>query len=72
MRKLLTTSILLLALSGSAYAGNIPNDTPVPPPAPAISSEVEATSNEAQDNQTAIDVITEAALSMLQNLLNAF
>lgn len=28
MRKTLSASILLLALSASAYAGNIPNDSP--------------------------------------------
>lgn len=31
MRKTLRASILLLALSGLAYAGNIPNDSPTPP-----------------------------------------
>jgi hypothetical protein len=88
MRKAITTSILILALSGLAYAGDIPNTTPVPPTAPGnIPCDVPALAyggnipnNVAgnvpndlpQGGQTAVDIITETALVLLQNVLNVF
>ncbi len=79
MRKALRTSILLLALSGSAYAGIIPVDTPAPPPAPAtyggdIPNDVAGNipGDSPQNEQTAVDIITETALALLQNVLNVF
>lgn len=71
MRKALRTSILLLALSGSAYAGNMPNGSPAPPPAPAMYGG-DMPNGSPQDEQTAVDAITEAALALLQNVLTVF
>ena len=78
MRKALRTSILLFALCGSAYAGNIPNDAPVPPPAPAYRGDMpngvagNIPGDSPQGEQKAVDVITEAALAILQNVLTVF
>ena len=79
MRKALRISILLFALCGSAYAGDIPCGTPEPPPAPATyRGDVPNTlagdipNNSPQDEQTAVDVITEATLALLQNVLTVF
>lgn len=77
MRKALRTSILILALCGSTYAGNMPTDTPAPPTAPAYGDIPNGVAgnipnSSPQDEQTAVDVITEAALSLIQSVLNVF
>lgn|GEM_PF-2861258 len=75
MRKLLTTSILLLALCGSAYAGEMPNDSPTPPSGHAdggnIPNMVNAPNDSSQDGQ-ALGVLTESALAVLQSVLAVF
>ena len=71
MRKALRTSILILALSGSAYAGIIPCDNPTPPPAPATASvTAEPTSGEPVDAQATEITVTDIALSVLQSALS--
>ena len=71
MRKALRTSILVLALSGVAYAGNIPNDSPTPPTAPATASvTAEPTSGEPVDAQATETTVADIALSVLQSALS--
>jgi hypothetical protein len=65
MRKVLTISILVLALSGSAYAGDIPNDAPAPPTATA--SVTQATTEGDIPNDVA-ESLTQIALSVLAAL----
>ena len=73
MRKALRTSILLLTLSGAAYAGNIPCDNPTPPPAPATASvTAEPTSGEPVDAQATGITVADIALSVLQSALSVF
>jgi len=71
MRKALRTSILLLALSAPAYAGNIPCDTPAPPSAPANNT-AEPTGGEPLDAQATEITATDIALSLLQSVLSVF
>lgn len=63
MRKTLGTSILLLALSCSAYAGNIPNDSPAP------ATRLMETTNEPVKDQAAGPTVAEIALTLLQTVL---
>ena len=63
MRKALTISILVLALSGSAYAGNIPNDAPAPPPATA--SVTQAPTTEGNIPNDVAESLTQIALDVL-------
>jgi hypothetical protein len=78
MRKALRTSILILALSGSAYAGEMPCGAPTPPTAPAYGGDMpndvagNIPNGSPQDEQTAVDIITETALILLQNVLTVF
>ena len=71
MRKALRTSILILALSGSAYAGDIPCDSPAPPTAPATASvTAEPTGGEPVDAQATETTVADIALSVLQSALS--
>ncbi len=72
MRKALRTSILILALSGSAYAGNIPGDVPAPPPAPATASVMTEPVGEPADAQATEVTLIEIALGLLQSALSVF
>lgn len=56
--KRIRVSLLVLAFSVSAYAGNMPNMPPSPP-----------TTNASAE---AVDPVTEAALSLLQAVLSLF
>lgn len=56
--KRIRVSLLVLALSVCAYAGEMPNMPPTPPP-PSSSAE-------------AVDPVTDAALSLLQAVLSLF
>jgi len=72
MRKTLRASILVLALSCSAYAGIIPNDRPEPPqPATATETVIETaeTTSEPANNQTVEPTLAEIALTLLQTVL---
>jgi hypothetical protein len=67
MRKTLSTSILLLALSGSAYAGNIPTDSPTPPQtATATTTE---TGSDPLNAQPSEPTTTDVAVNLLQTVL---
>jgi hypothetical protein len=72
MRKALTTSILLLALCGSAYAGNMPTDTPTPPQLPATANVTTEPTGEPTDVQATEVSMTEIGLSILQSVLSVF
>jgi hypothetical protein len=70
MRKSLRVSILVLALSGAAYAGDIPNDSPAPPTAPATASTTtEPTGGEPVDAQAAQITAAEIAVGVLQSVM---
>jgi hypothetical protein len=69
MRKTLGVCLLVLLLTGSAVAGEIPNDAPVPPPTSATQ---EPTGGEMQNGimgNDATDSLTQAALDLLALLL---
>jgi hypothetical protein len=62
MRKALTISILVLALSGSAYAGDMPCDSPTPPATTSVTQEPTTEGNIPNDvaeslTQIALDVL---------------
>jgi hypothetical protein len=71
MRKTLGVSLLVLLLTGSAVAGEIPNGSPTPPPSQPASVVQEPT-NAAQDTASdgeipngAIDTLTQTVLDLL-------
>ena len=73
MRKTLGVCLLALLLTGSASAGEMPNDKPAPPPQPA--SAVQEPTNAAQEPTTgdemhndATDSLTGIALELLSLL----
>ena len=74
MRKALRTSILILALSGSAYAGDIPNDSPTPPTAGNIPCDTPAPpdGDKPVDAQATETTVADIALSVLQSALSVF
>ena len=65
MRKTLGVSLLVLLLTGSASAGEIPNLTPAPPPATANATQEPTSTDDATDSltQTVLDLL--AALPSL-------
>jgi len=66
MRKALRVSVLILALTGSVYAGDIPNGVASPPPPEVISS------TEVKDGDMPFgrpEAITGAVLNLLQSVL---
>jgi hypothetical protein len=73
MVKAARVSVLILLLACSAQAGYIPNGTsepttpPPPPPATASAAEEESTQGASADDLG--DALTEAALSLLNNVL---
>jgi hypothetical protein len=78
MRKVLTTSILLLALCGSAYAGDMPNTSPTQPSGLAYGGEMpndvagNIPNDSPQDGLAPVNIIAESALAVLQSVLAAF
>ena len=62
MRKTLGVSLLVLLLTGSASAGEIPNLTPAPPPATANAVQ-EPTGGEIPNGAT--DTLTQTVLDLL-------
>ncbi len=68
MRKTLSASILLLALSGSAYAGNIPTDSPTPPQT-ATAAPTTETGSDPLNAQPSEPTTTEVAVNLLQTVL---
>src|ERR1043165_10099777 len=65
MRKTLSASILLLVLSGSAYAGNIPCDNPTPPQTATATTTTE-TGSAPLNAQPSEPTTTEGAVNLLQ------
>lgn len=69
---------LTLALTFTAFAGDMstPGDVPPPPPpsmtADTSGSNTTSTSATATSNVVAVDPVTEAALSLLQSVLSLF
>lgn len=64
MRKTLGVSLLVLLLSGSAVAGEMPNWSPAPPPPQPATAAPEATDEE-QAGVIPNDVLTQTALDLL-------
>jgi hypothetical protein len=73
MRSLIRTSFLVLALSCSAYAGEMPfpGDMPFPGP-PKQTSVQEPTISEIQDQSATESTLTEVALNLLRSALSLF
>lgn len=70
MRKTLRASVLLIALSGSAFAGDMSNPSaPQPPPPPSMTAEETATHG-VMETGTA-DSFTETLLSVLETALES-
>jgi len=73
MRKMMRASLLVLALSCSAYAGHIPNDFEgnMPFPAPATSGAPgESVGGDIPNNRPAEGTLTGAVLVLLRGLLS--
>lgn len=68
MRKTLRASVLLLALCGSAFAGDISNPSAPQPPPLSMTAEEHATDGEIQTG--AADSFTEMLLSVLESVLS--
>jgi hypothetical protein len=64
MRKTLGVSLLVLLLTGSAVAGEMPNDTPTPPPSQQTSTVQEPTSDGIMGND-ATESLTQTMLDLL-------
>jgi hypothetical protein len=74
MFKIIRASVLVLLLACSAQAGEIQNGSPQPPPPPPPYTELaqeETTTEEVEGDSTydLADSFTEAALSVLDNVL---
>ena len=70
MRKTLRASVLIFALCGTAFAGDISNPSnPQPPPPSGMTAEEPATDGEMQTGE--MDGFTETLLSVLQTALES-
>ena len=69
MGKAIRALMLSLLLVCSAQAGYIPNDSPTPPPPQPASSVEEEPAAEGDMQNGLADTLTEAALSVLNNVL---
>ena len=70
MRKTLRASVLIFALCGTAFAGDISNPSaPQPPPPSGLTAEERATDSEMQTGAT--DSLTETLLSALETALES-
>jgi hypothetical protein len=67
MRKTLRVSVLMLALCGSAFAGDISNPSAPQPPPPSITAEERAADDEMQTG--AADSLIETLLSVFESVL---
>lgn len=72
MKKLVRTSLLMLALSCTAYAGLMPFPVAGPQPTPTNTqtSAQEPTTSDTQDQSTTESNLTEAMLSVINTLLS--
>ena len=71
MTKYIRVSVLVLVLAASAQAGYMPSgsEEPPPPPAPASAPVVEEPAVESETPEVLAETLTEAALSVLNNVL---
>lgn len=70
MGKTIRVSLLVLLLSCTAQAGIMPNDAPQPPPPqPAYALEEGESAEEGDTPDDAADILAEAALSLLNDML---
>lgn len=73
MFKIIRASVLVLLLACSAQAGEIQNGLPQPPPPPPptepAQEEMTTEGEEGDSTQDLADTLTEAALSVLDNVL---
>jgi hypothetical protein len=65
MRKTISVAALLLALTCPAYAGEIQNDSPKPPPPSAVQEPTDEASTDGDIQNTALDSLTRVALDLL-------
>ena len=70
MRKTLCASVLMLALCGSAFAGDISNPSAPQPPPPSNMTAEETTTDDVIQTGTA-DGFTETLLSVLETALES-
>jgi len=70
MRKTLCAAAFVLALYGSAFAGDIPNPLAPQPPPPGMTTEEQVTDSEMQNDEP--DSLTETVLSALERVLSIF
>lgn len=71
MRKVISVTAILLALTCSAHAGDMPNGSPVPPPQPASVVE-EPISFDTTEDGTFQGGVMQAALDLLALLPSPF
>jgi len=72
MKKLVRASLLILALSCTAYAGVMPFPVVEPEPTPAQVSTQESTTSNAQGQSTVESTVTEAVLNLITGVLALF
>lgn len=70
MKKLVRASLLILAVSCTAYAGEMP--TPLAAPQPTPTSTQEITISDAQDQGATESIVTEAVLGLVSTVLALF
>lgn len=68
--KTLRASILVLALSVCAYAGNMGNGVTEPPPPPSSATAATEADGQIETLVASADPITEIALTLLQSVLS--
>jgi hypothetical protein len=66
MRKTISVAALLLALTCSAYAGDIQNDSPAPPKS---ANTIQEPTTDGDIQNGVADTITDTALTLLNNVL---
>ena len=70
MKKLVRASLLILAVSCTAYAGEMPFPIAAPQPTPASTQEI--TTSDAQDQGTTESTVTESILGLVSTVLALF
>jgi hypothetical protein len=72
MRKAVSVTALILALTCPVYAGDMPNGSPQPPPQPATTEQEQNTTTDNSESETpdgAADSLTETVLDLLADVL---
>ncbi len=70
MRKVIRASVLALALTSSAYAGEMQNDSPAPPSQPATVAQEPTTDGEIQNVASDGIMPNDVAATFMQVVLN--